>query len=219
MSHEAHAALATGSGGDADLRVAVIRMAPAPAFEQAVRRGDAAERNTARQVTARIDDAAAALAHVERLSTRVLARRRAVAGADAAHEQHARAVVGLEIVDVGLKARGVGGADARAGAGLVRDDNAGRAIAVGIAGVRAARRSPRIRHAAPYIRIVRRRFDIGERSAAAFVVADDGCRNILAMAQRIRRERNEQAERRAGRKLDDTVARERRLAKGSGGLP
>jgi hypothetical protein len=85
--------IVAGSGGYANLRVAVIRIAPAAAFEEAVRSGDPSERDATRQIATRIDDAAPTLAHIQGFSARVLACRRTMPGPDAAHEQHARAVM------------------------------------------------------------------------------------------------------------------------------
>src|SRR5262245_35665863 len=74
-----------GSGGYTDLRVAVIRIAPAAAFEEAVRSGDPPERDATRQIASRINDAAPTLAYVQSFSARMLACRRTMPGPDAAH--------------------------------------------------------------------------------------------------------------------------------------
>ncbi len=92
--------------------MAVIRIAPAAAFEEAVRSGDPSERDATRQIATRIDDAAPTLAHIQGFSARVLACRRTMPGPDAAHEQHARAVIVFQIIDVGLETCSVGNANA-----------------------------------------------------------------------------------------------------------
>jgi hypothetical protein len=45
LLHHADTAIATGGGGHADLGMTIIRIAPAPAFEQTVRSGDLTEGN------------------------------------------------------------------------------------------------------------------------------------------------------------------------------
>ena len=54
-----------GSSGYADLRVAVIRIAPPAAFEQAVRSGNPPECGATRQIAFRINHAAPTLAHIQ----------------------------------------------------------------------------------------------------------------------------------------------------------
>src|SRR5262245_53423113 len=67
--------VAAGSGGYANLRVAIIRIAPAAAFEEAVRSGNPPERDASRQIATRIDNAAPTLAHIQGFSARMLACR------------------------------------------------------------------------------------------------------------------------------------------------
>ena len=64
MLHHADAALAAGSSGLANLGVTIIRITPAPAFEQTVRNSDLTEGEATGQIAARINHAASALAHV-----------------------------------------------------------------------------------------------------------------------------------------------------------
>ena len=55
--HDAGPALATCGGGHIDLSVAIVRIAPASAFEQSVRGGDLTEGNAPRQITTPVNDA------------------------------------------------------------------------------------------------------------------------------------------------------------------
>jgi hypothetical protein len=84
--HHADPALATCGGGHIDLSVAIVRIAPASAFEQTVCGGDPTEGKASRQIATRINYASPQLAHVQGLSTRMLAGRRATAGPNTAHE-------------------------------------------------------------------------------------------------------------------------------------
>jgi len=131
--HKAEALTARGSGHP-DLRMTVIRIAPAPTLKEAVRGCNATEGDRRRQVATRVDYTASTLAHVQSFSARVLARRRATSWPNAVHEQHARAVIVFQIVDVGLEARSVGDADTGTRASLVRDDDA--LVTVGIEDMR-----------------------------------------------------------------------------------
>src|SRR5262249_7199177 len=67
LPHDADA-ISAGGGGNIDLGVAIVRIAPAPAFEQTVRSGDPTESDATGQIAARIDHAAPALAHVQGFS-------------------------------------------------------------------------------------------------------------------------------------------------------
>ena len=71
--HDAGSPLAAISRGHPDLGVAVIRMAPAPAFKQAVRGGDRGQCRAPRQIATLIDHSAAKLTHIQRLPARVQA--------------------------------------------------------------------------------------------------------------------------------------------------
>ncbi len=124
----ASAAGAAAGGCHIDLRVAIVGMAPAPAFEQAMRGGDPAEKGATGETAAPVDDAATKLADVQSLSARMLARGRAAAPPNTAHEQHARTVIVFQIVDIRLKLRGKALADAGARAGLVRNDDSRRGM-------------------------------------------------------------------------------------------
>jgi hypothetical protein len=64
LLHDADAVIAAGGGSHADLGVTIIRITPAPAFEQTVRSGDLTEGDATGQITARINRATSALAHV-----------------------------------------------------------------------------------------------------------------------------------------------------------
>jgi hypothetical protein len=64
LPHNADAAITAGGGGNTDLGVTIIRITPAPAFEEAVRSGDLTEDNATGQIAARINHAASALAHI-----------------------------------------------------------------------------------------------------------------------------------------------------------
>src|SRR5262245_11471402 len=129
LPHDANLVVA-GRGSDVDLGVTIVRVAPAPAFEQSMRSGDAAERNACGQIAARLDHATPALAHVQGFSARMLACRGTMAGTDAIHEQHSRAVIVFQVVNVGLKSRGIRDADTSLRACLERDNNADRPVAV-----------------------------------------------------------------------------------------
>jgi hypothetical protein len=83
------------------------------------------KQNAAWQVAAAINHAAPELTHVYRLSARVLAGVRAPARTNAAHKQHASAVVVFQIVDVGLEARSVTDGDAGPRAGFGRYNKTG----------------------------------------------------------------------------------------------
>src|SRR5262245_37619939 len=121
-----------GSGGYANLRMAVIRIAPAAAFEEAVRSGDPPERDVTRQVAFRINHAAPTLAHVQGFSARMLTCGRTMPRPDAAHEQHARAVIVFQVIDIGLKAPGIGNTNAGLRACLDGYYDANSCIAVGV---------------------------------------------------------------------------------------
>lgn len=133
--------------GNPDLRVAVVRIAPASTFEKAMHGGNSTKGDPRRQIAARIDHAAPTLAHVQSFSARVLARGRATSWPNAVHEQHARAMIVFQIVDVGLETCSVGDADTGTRASLVRDDDA--PVAIGIEYIRLLRlrlRSLRLLH-------------------------------------------------------------------------
>jgi hypothetical protein len=116
--------------GNPDLRVTVVRIAPASPLEKAVHGGNTTKGDPRRQIAARVDHAAPTLAHVQSFSARVLARGRATSWPNAVHEEHARAMIVFEIVDVRLKTCSVGDADTSTRASLVRNDEA--LVAVGI---------------------------------------------------------------------------------------
>ena len=118
------------SSGNPDLRVTVVRIAPASTLEKAVHGGNTTKGDPRRQIAARVDHAAPTLAHVQSFSARVLARGRATSWPNAVHEQHARAMIVFQIVDVGLKTCSVGDADTGTRASLVRNDDP--LVAVGI---------------------------------------------------------------------------------------
>jgi len=127
--HNTETIPARGSGNP-DLRVTVVRIAPASTFEKAMHGGNSTKGDPRRQIAARIDHTAPTLAHVQSFSARVLARGRATSWPNSVHEQHARAMIVFQIVDVGLEACRVGDADTGTCASLVRNDNA--LVAVGI---------------------------------------------------------------------------------------
>ena len=62
--NDADAAIAAGSGGHVDLGVEIIRITPAPAFEQPVRSSDSTKGDATRQIAALIIHATSALANV-----------------------------------------------------------------------------------------------------------------------------------------------------------
>jgi hypothetical protein len=95
----------------AELSVTIIRIAPAAAFEQAMRGRNPRKLPARRQMAARIHDAAAKLTDIQGPATGMQARRRTVPGTDAADEENAGAVVGFQVIDVGLEPRRVGNAD------------------------------------------------------------------------------------------------------------
>ena len=131
--------------GNPDLRVAVVRIAPASTFEKAMHGGNSTKGDPRRQIAARIDHAAPTLAHVQSFSARVLARGRATSWPNAVHEQNARAMIVFQIIDVGLETCSVGDADTGTRASLVRDDDA--PVAIGIEYMRWLRlRSLRLLH-------------------------------------------------------------------------
>src|SRR5262245_29436344 len=123
LPHDADA-ISAGGGGNIDLGVAIVRIAPAPAFEQTVRSGDPTESDATGQIAARIDHAAPALAHVQGFSAGVFTGRRTSPRPNAAHKQHARAVVLLQVIDIGLETCGVSDANASTRSGHGRCDDA-----------------------------------------------------------------------------------------------
>jgi hypothetical protein len=127
--HNTETIPARGSGNP-DLRVTVVRIAPASTLEKAVHGGNTAKGDPRRQIASRIDHAAPTLAHVQSFSARVLARGRATSWPNSVHEQHARAMIVFQIVDVGLETCSVGDADTGTRASLVRNDDP--LVAVGI---------------------------------------------------------------------------------------
>ena len=132
---KADAAIPARGGSNADLRVTVVRIAPASALEEAVHARDVTEGYPTGQIAARIDHAAPTLAHVQSFAAWVLARGRATSRPNAIHEEHARAMIVFQIVDVGLEARGICNTNTSTGAGFVRNDNT-RRVAVGVERVR-----------------------------------------------------------------------------------
>jgi hypothetical protein len=100
-------------------------MTPAPAFNEAVCGRNPTQGGAIGQIAARIDRAAPALANVQCFSTRVLARRVTPAWPNAAHEQHARAVVVFQIIDIGSETRCVSNAYTSTRPCLGRNDNPG----------------------------------------------------------------------------------------------
>ena len=127
--HDTETIPARGSGNP-DLRVTVVRIAPASTFEKAMHGGNSTKGDPRRQIAARIDHTAPTLAHVQSFSARVLARGRATSWPNSVHEQHARAMIVFQIVDVGLETCSVGDADTGTRASLVRNDDP--LVAVGI---------------------------------------------------------------------------------------
>ena len=85
------------------LDVAVVRVAPAPAFEQAMRGSNLRKRSARRQMATRVHDAATKLAHIQCPSAWVHAGTRTTAGTNTAHEENAGAVVVFEVINVGLE--------------------------------------------------------------------------------------------------------------------
>src|SRR5262249_19966240 len=129
LPHDADA-IPAGGGSNIDLGVAIVRIAPAPAFEQTVRSSDPTESDATGQIAARIDNAAPALAHVQSFSAGVFTGRRTSARPNAAHKQHARAVVLFQVIDIGLETCGVSDANASTRTSLGRYDDAS-SVAVG----------------------------------------------------------------------------------------
>lgn len=127
--HNTETIPARGSGNP-DLRVTVVRIAPASTFEKAMHGGNSTKGDPRRQIAVRIDHTAPTLAHVQSFSARVLARGRATSWPNSVHEQHARAMIVFQIVDVGLETCSVGDADTGTRASLVRNDDP--LVAVGI---------------------------------------------------------------------------------------
>jgi hypothetical protein len=127
--HDTETIPARGSGNP-DLRVTVVRIAPASTFEKAMHGGNSTKGDPRRQIAVRIDHTAPTLAHVQSFSARVLARGRATSWPNSVHEQHARAMIVFQIVDVGLETCSVGDADTGTRASLVRNDDP--PVAVGI---------------------------------------------------------------------------------------
>jgi len=70
--HDTDTAFTACGSNHIDLSVAIVRIAPASAFEQAVRSSDVAEGNTSRQITTPVNHAPPQLAHVLGLSARML---------------------------------------------------------------------------------------------------------------------------------------------------
>src|SRR5215475_1284899 len=66
--HDAYTTFAACGGRHINLGVAIVRIAPASAFEQAVRSSDLAEGNTSRQITTPVNNASPQLAHVQGFS-------------------------------------------------------------------------------------------------------------------------------------------------------
>ena len=64
LLYDTGVAITTGRGGDPDLGVAIVRIAPAPALKQAMRSGDLSQRRATGQMTARVNLAASELTHV-----------------------------------------------------------------------------------------------------------------------------------------------------------
>jgi hypothetical protein len=118
-------------GGVTKLSVTVIRIAPAAAFEQTVRGRNLGKLPARRQMAARIHDAATKLADIQGPSTGVQAPSRTSARPDAADEGNAGAVIGFQVIDIGLEPRRVSNADTGARTGLARDDDA-RRVGLGV---------------------------------------------------------------------------------------
>src|SRR4051812_45167597 len=123
-------AIAARTGRRIDLGVTIVRIAPAAAFEQFVRGSDVSEGTRTGQTAARVNHAASELAHVYGLSARVLARTRAMTASNASHKQYARAVIILQIVDIGLKALGIADVNASTCTHFGFDDTALIAVRV-----------------------------------------------------------------------------------------
>jgi hypothetical protein len=64
LPYNADAAITAGAGGNIDLSVTVIRITPAPAFEEAVRSGDLTHDDATGQLAALINHAASELTHI-----------------------------------------------------------------------------------------------------------------------------------------------------------
>lgn len=96
-----------------------------------LRTGHAKQQSERARHAARINHATPQLADVDGFSARMLARRRAAAGPDAAHEQHARAVIVFQIVNISLEPRDIADANAGTRTGPRRYDKTGR-VAVGV---------------------------------------------------------------------------------------
>jgi hypothetical protein len=71
MTSRTNAMGAATGRGHIDLRVTVIGIAPAPAFEQAMRCRDPTQRDAAGQMAAPVNDAAAELADIQGLTARM----------------------------------------------------------------------------------------------------------------------------------------------------
>jgi hypothetical protein len=121
-----------GGGGNTDLGVAIVRITPAPTFKETVRSGDLTEGNAPRQVAAWINHAAPTLAHVQSFSARVFTSRRTMAGPNAVHKQHARAVIVFQVIDIGLETCGISDANASMRACLERYDDTNSFVPVGV---------------------------------------------------------------------------------------
>src|SRR4029077_7613274 len=126
----------------------------------------------------------------------MFAGRRTMAGANATHEQHARAVIGFQIVDVGLKTCGISDANASTCTRLGGYDDT-YCIAVG---VERGRLSPSTRDRLFNFRRgvagARCRHSCAERRAVAIVVAGGHRHAVLKMTlpSIYRRYRDEDAE-------------------------
>jgi hypothetical protein len=73
--HNADAAFAAACGRHIDLRMAIVRIAPTPAFEQTVCRSGLTKGNATRQIASPVDHASPELAYIQGLSAGVLAGR------------------------------------------------------------------------------------------------------------------------------------------------
>src|SRR4029077_16075282 len=112
----------------------------------------------------------------------MFAGRRTMAGTNAAHEHHARAVIVFQIVNVSLEARGIGDTNASPCARLGRDNNTGCCIAVRIERGRLSPSSDyRLFNFRPALARARRRPCGGESPAVAIVVAARPRQAILKM--------------------------------------
>jgi hypothetical protein len=133
------------------------------------------------QIAAWVNGTAPELTHVKRFPARMFAGNRTSASTNAAHEQHARAVIGFQIVDIGLKTCGISDANASTCTCLARNDDASR-VAVGVERGRLMLRGRyRPFNSGPAPASARYRHCCAESRAVAVIVADGRRRIIFAM--------------------------------------